>query len=313
MKLVQVRFPGQGRSETFLLGDRSYSYGDKVLAQSERGITLGYISSFPYTDPKIDSSTLKTIKRLATVKDEEEAINLHQKQKKTQFLCEKIAQDLKLDITLTHALFTDFNKKIIFYFLAPQKIDFRELLKKLAQELKKSIELRHISQRDRSSALGGIGPCGLELCCSSFLKKYGHVAIKTVKNQQLSLADSKANGVCGVLKCCLNYENDFYTEQHQKAPPLGSLIATQSGFKGRVEKINLLEGTFELLTPPNILKKCYFEDFKEVISAEQVNFDGPVTKDQEVILGMKKNSFPKSIEEETSIFIENYFREEDSP
>jgi hypothetical protein len=151
-------------------------------------------------------------------------------------------------MNITHVEFTQFGKKAVFYFNAPSRVDFRELVKRLVSELKIRIELRQISVRDRTAALGAIGVCGLQTCCSSFLRNYGNVSIKMPKNQNLALIPSKINGVCGQLKCCMRYEDDVYTEKRKKLPKEGTMAETLNGDKGKVLRLQLLIEQFDMLT-----------------------------------------------------------------
>jgi cell fate regulator YaaT (PSP1 superfamily) len=149
---------------------------------------------------------------------------------------------------LTHIEFTQFGKKAVFYFNAPARVDFRELVKDLVYDLKMRIELRQISVRDRAAALGSVGACGMQTCCSTFLKNYGNVSIKMAKNQNLALIPSKLNGVCGQIKCCIKYEDEVYTDKRKNLPKEGQFIKTKNGDIGKVLKLNVLVEQFEMLT-----------------------------------------------------------------
>jgi len=158
-------------------------------------------------------------------------------------------------MVLTHVEFIQFGKKAVFYFNAPDRVDFRNLVKDLVAELKMRIELRQISVRDRSAALGSIGPCGRQNCCSSFLKNYGTVNIKMAKNQNLAIVPTKINGVCGQVKCCIRFENEVYTHKRNFLPREGSFIKVANGDIGKVTKLHVLREEFEMLTDKGNLRR----------------------------------------------------------
>jgi cell fate regulator YaaT (PSP1 superfamily) len=311
MTLIQVRFPGIGKSFAYSLGSRSYLRGDYVLAPTDKGVSLGYISSFPYL-PKgnVGLDKIKPIHRKATEADIQTEQEKYQEEMTIKQECLVIVQEMKLPISLSHVVLQNSKKKILLHFTAEEKIDFREFLKKLTAHFHKSIELRHFMARERASSVGGLGSCGLELCCSSFLKNYGHVPMKTLKNQNLSLSNNRYNGVCGVLKCCLNYENDQYSDQKNKIPNVGALIETKSGVQGRIEKVYLLEEYFELLVPPQSLKKFYFSEYSKVITAELI-FEGKILE-QEVqpIEGSSSIQFSQTPEEIAVEFVNEFFEKD---
>jgi cell fate regulator YaaT (PSP1 superfamily) len=259
---IRVRFPGNAKSFPFLMGKRRLNYGQKVLALSDRGMAVGYVNSFPYT-VGFESSMLpiRTINKIATEEDLAKQREDYKREKQFERICLDAIEKYKLDMNLTHVEFTQFGKKAVFYFTAPARVDFRELVKDLVGQLKLRIELRQISLRDRSAAVGGIGPCGRELCCSSFLTKYGNVNIKMAKNQNLSLIYNKLNGVCGQLKCCLQYEDEVYFHKRKKLPQEGSFIQTKNGDKGRVERLHLLPEQFDMLTESGAIRRYALHQF----------------------------------------------------
>ena len=173
LTFVNVRFPGNARSFPFLLGSKTFHYGQKVVAMSDRGMTVGYINSFPYMK-KFEKSMLplRTIYKVATDEDLQKEKDLIAEEKRAERICVDLIERHKLEMNLTHVEFTQFGKKAVFFFTAPNRVDFRGLVKDLVGQLKMRIELRQISVRDRAAALGAIGPCGLQTCCSSFHKNY---------------------------------------------------------------------------------------------------------------------------------------------
>jgi len=273
LRFVRVRFPGNARSFPFLVGKRRIEYGQKVVAMSDRGMAVGYINSFPYDVPFNKSMLpIRSISKVATEEDIEKDQEAYRQQKSAENICNDLIENYKLDMQLTHVEFTSFGKKAVFYFIAPARVDFRDLVKELVGKLKTRIELRQISVRDRSASIGGLGPCGRELCCSSFLTKYGNVGIKMAKNQDLTLNFSKLNGVCGQLKCCLQYEDDVYREKRSRLPKEGDIISTHTGEIGRVDRLHLLSEQFVMMTNRGVRKRFVVDLYKETLDKEAANF-----------------------------------------
>jgi cell fate regulator YaaT (PSP1 superfamily) len=273
LRFVRVRFPGNARSFPFLVGKRRIEYGQKVVAMSDRGMAVGYINSFPYDVPFNKSMLpVRSISKVATDDDIEKDKEAYRQQKNAENICNDLIEQYRLDMQLTHVEFTSFGKKAVFYFIAPARVDFRDLVKDLVGKLKTRIELRQISVRDRSASIGGIGPCGRELCCSSFLTKYGNVGIKMAKNQDLTLNFSKLNGVCGQLKCCLQYEDDVYREKRSRLPKEGDIITTHTGEIGRVDRLHLLSEQFVMMTNHGVRKRFVVDLYKETLDKETANF-----------------------------------------
>ncbi|MFA6238429.1 MAG: regulatory iron-sulfur-containing complex subunit RicT [Bacteriovorax sp.] len=263
LTMVRVRFPGNARSFPFLTGKRRFSYGQKVVAMSDRGMTVGYINSFPY-EVVFNKSMLpvRSIAKVASPEDIQAQIEFRDSEKKAEVICLHLIERHQLDMILTHVEFTQFGKKAVFYFNAPARVDFRDLVKDLVYDLKMRIELRQISVRDRAAALGSVGACGLQTCCSSFLKNYGNVSIKMAKNQNLALIPTKLNGVCGQIKCCIRYEDDVYTDKRKNLPREGSFIKALNGDKGKVQKLNILIEQFEMLTDTGIRRRYSANQYK---------------------------------------------------
>ena len=262
LTFVRVRFPGNTRSFPFLVGKRSFQYGQKVLAMSDRGMDVGYINSFPYKLAfKSSLLPIRSISRVAEEEDLKEQRDLIERTRMAENVCKDLVEKLGLEMTVTHVESIQFGKKLVFYFNAPTRIDFRELVKGLVGSLGIRVELRQISVRDRTAAIGSIGPCGLMTCCSSFLHNYGRVGIKMAKNQSLSLVADKVNGVCGQLKCCIKYENETYQEKRQRLPAENGLIRTANGDKGKVVRLHLMSEEFEMLTDKGQLRRYAKEQY----------------------------------------------------
>lgn len=247
--LVRVRFPGNSRPHTFLVGKRTYSYGQRVVAMSDRGLSVGYVNSFPYEISYHENmGKFRPINRAATDEDLKEQQDHLFREREADLMCKQLIDQHQLDMTLTHVEFLQNGKKAVFYFNAPNRVDFRALVKDLVAKLRMRVELRQISVRDRTAAIGAIGVCGLQTCCSSFLKNYGSVSIKMAKNQNLALIPTKINGVCGQIKCCMKYEDAVYVEKKKILPKEGSIIETIGGDRGKVYRIHILIEQFEMLT-----------------------------------------------------------------
>lgn len=263
LTMIRVRFAGNARSFPFLVGKRRFAYGQKVLAMSDRGMTVGYINSFPY-EVIFNKSMLpvRSIAKVASPEDIQAQIEFRDSEKKAEVICLHLIEKHQLDMVLTHVEFTQFGKKAVFYFNAPARVDFRDLVKDLVYDLKMRIELRQISVRDRAAALGSVGACGLQTCCSSFLKNYGNVSIKMAKNQNLALIPTKLNGVCGQIKCCIRYEDDVYTDKRKNLPREGTFIKVLNGDKGKVQKLNVLIEQFEMLTDTGIRRRYSSNQYK---------------------------------------------------
>lgn len=259
---VNVRFPGNSKSFQFTVGKKDITYGQKVVAMSDRGMAVGYVNSFPY-ELEFHQGLLpiRSINKIATDDDLQKQEEHYRKQKEVETICNDLIEKYNLDMNLTHVEFTQFGKKTVLYFTAPQRVDFRGLVKDLVAKLKTRIELRQISLRDRAAAIGGIGPCGRQVCCSSFLTKYGKANVKMAKNQNLTLNFSKLNGVCGQLKCCLQYEDDVYSDKRKQLPPEGHIINTFNGDIGKVDKLHILEDQFDLITAQGVRKRYACSEF----------------------------------------------------
>jgi cell fate regulator YaaT (PSP1 superfamily) len=264
LTFIRVRFPGNSKSFAFLLGDRTFQYGHQVVAMSDRGMAVGYINSFPYQrpyDPQMGH--IRSIVRFAEKEDIELQKKSSAQERSAEWVCSQLIEKFQLDMVLTHVEFTQFGKKAVIYFTAPARVDFRELVKELVRELKIRIELRQVSVRDRSAAIGGIGACGRETCCSSFLKNYGNVSIKMAKNQNLALIPTKINGVCGQVKCCIKYEDKVYTHKRSFLPEEQSIIRAKNGDIGRVLRIHILAEQFDLLTAQGKKRRYSSDQFTD--------------------------------------------------
>ncbi len=239
--VVGVRFKRAGKIYYFDPGDIEIKLGDHVIVETARGIEYGDVAIAPRQVPESDIvSPLKKVIRVATKEDDEHEQENRKKEKEAFEICLKKIEKHGLDMKLIDVEYTFDNNKILFYFTAEGRVDFRELVKDLASVFKTRIELRQIGVRDESKMMGGVGVCGRILCCSSFLGEFDPVSIRMAKEQGLSLNPTKISGTCGRLMCCLRYEQEAYEELLKKAPKVGAVVNTPEG-QGVVTEVSLLK------------------------------------------------------------------------
>ena len=247
--MIDVVFVGISFSKSiFYLSPNSLELnkGDKVVIDTENGECIGTVLKGVY---KENSSNLElplnNVLRIADKKDLN-AFNKNLKDADGALIqAKKYVIDLQLDMNLVDCMFNLDRSQLIFTFLSDNRVDFRDLAKKLASKFKTRIELRQIGVRDKAKKIGGLGPCGLFLCCNSFLTDFNGVSINMAKNQMLALNPSKINGICGRLFCCLGYENDVYTELKKDLPKVGLVTDTPLGM-GKVVSLDVLKGTYSV-------------------------------------------------------------------
>lgn len=213
--------------------------GDMVIVEVERGIDYGLVSSDPVLTEKVDES-VKKILRVVNDADKKQIEENRKKAQEASGTCSRKIEEHKLDMKLVGAEYAFDRSKILFYFTAEGRVDFRELVKDLAKIFKARIELRQIGVRDEAKILGGFGPCGKELCCCRFLKDFEPVTIRMAKDQNLPLNPPKISGLCGRLMCCLSFEHKHYKEMSKGMPREGERVETPEG-KGKVLSINILK------------------------------------------------------------------------
>ena len=241
IKVIGVRFRQAGKIYNFSPADFQVKGGDHVIVETARGIEYGSVVQGirEVADDKV-IMPLKSVIRIATEEDDKKAIENNEKEKKAFKICkEKIAKH-GLEMKLIETEYTFDNNKVLFYFTADGRIDFRELVKDLASVFKTRIELRQVGVRDETKMLGGIGICGRPLCCNTYLSEFIPVSIKMAKEQSLSLNPTKISGICGRLMCCLKNEQEAYEELNSNLPDIGEKVKTFDGFKGEVVSVNVL-------------------------------------------------------------------------
>ncbi len=240
-KIIGVKFRNAGKLYYFNPGDRAIKYNDKVVVETARGLEYGtvIISAMELDDEKIQYP-LKDVVRMATPEDTEKEHEHIIKEREAYRICQDKIHEHGLEMKLIAAEYTFDDSKLLFYFTADGRIDFRELVKDLASVFRKRIELRQIGVRDETKVLGGIGICGRPLCCHTYLNEFVPVSIRMAKEQNLSLNPTKISGTCGRLMCCLRNEADTYKELSKKLPSKGDQVTTPDGRHGEVFSVNIL-------------------------------------------------------------------------
>ena len=239
--VIGVRFKKAGKIYYFDPSNLEIKKNQVVIVETARGVEYGYVViGKKYVSEGEVVLPLKRVLRLATEDDRRQVEENRMAAEEALALCREKVHEHELEMKLVDAEYTFDRNKIIFYFTADGRVDFRELVKDLASVFRTRIELRQIGVRDEAKMLGGIGPCGRTLCCSSFLGDFEPVSIKMAKDQNLSLNPIKISGLCGRLMCCLKYENDHYEEAKRVMPDLSERVLTPDGY-GRVVGLNLLE------------------------------------------------------------------------
>lgn len=247
--VVGVSFEENGRIYYFAPSGLDVSEKTNVIVETERGFQFGTVV-ISNTKIKKDNLNLplKKVVRIATESDyETQKHNLKDNHKAFED-CKRLIEKHKLNMNLIDATFTFDRKQLLFHFTADERIDFRELAKELASIYKTRIELRQIGIRDKARSVGGIGPCGRMLCCTSFLYDFDSVSINMAKNQNIALNPSKINGSCGRLLCCLTYENDTYLEAKKGLPEVGQIVKLKEG-SGKVISVEPLAGKYYVDIP----------------------------------------------------------------
>jgi cell fate regulator YaaT (PSP1 superfamily) len=238
--VVGVRFKKAGKIYYFDPDNIDIKKGDKVIVETARGLEFGEaVIGVRQVEQSDIVAPLKKVIRVVTEEDQFKHDDNKTKENEALEICLKKITEHSLPMKLIDVEYTFDNSKIIFYFVADGRIDFRELVKDLASIFRTRIELRQIGVRDESKMIGGLGPCGRALCCSSFLGDFEPVSIKMAKEQNLSLNPTKISGVCGRLMCCLNYEQETYEHIRSKTPTVGSVVKTPDG-RGEVIENNIL-------------------------------------------------------------------------
>lgn len=268
--IVSVKFANSKKAYNFGTNDETIVYGDKVVVETVRGMEIGEIISDlrDFTSVNI-TMEVKPVLRKATEKDM--AANERNKADSPEAMkkCQQCIEKLGLEMYLISAEYTLDRSKVIFSYVADDRIDFRELLKQLAAIFRCRIELRQIGSRDKAKIIGGLGTCGMETCCSRFLDDFDIVSINMAKNQLLALNTQKLSGQCGKLMCCLKYEDDNYKSMRKGLPKLNALVEYE-GEKFRITSMNLLNGSVRLSNRNNAIDMT-LADLKKHLQIEDAD------------------------------------------
>lgn len=274
--VIGVRFRKAGKIYFFSPAGLNIEKGQHVIVETARGVEYGTVV---LEKRKVDESEvippLKDVIRIATPEDDETDRKNREKEKRAAVICIEKIKKHGLDMKLIDTEYTFDNNKVLFYFTADGRIDFRELVKDLASVFKTRIELRQIGVRDETKALGGYSVCGRPLCCHTYLSDFVPVSIKMAKEQNLSLNPAKISGVCGRLMCCLKNEEETYEELNNRLPGIGDIVTTNDGLKGEVQNVSVLRQIVKVIVEVN--------DSKEIreYKVEQLKFKRKRRRDQE--------------------------------
>ena len=252
IKVIGVRFRQAGKIYNFDPLDFKIEVGNHVIVETARGIEYGKVVQGVQEKNEEDViMPLKPVIRVATEEDDKIAKQNKDKEKKAFFICKEKIKKHGLEMKLIDTEYTFDNNKVLFYFTADGRIDFRELVKDLASVFKTRIELRQVGVRDETKMLGGIGICGRSLCCSTYLSEFIPVSIKMAKEQNLSLNPTKISGICGRLMCCLKNEQEAYEYLNSNLPNVGETVKTFDGLKGEVKSVNVLRQKVKIVIEQN--------------------------------------------------------------
>lgn len=298
IRVIGVRFRTAGKIYYFDPGKLNIKKNDHVIVETARGIEYGTVVGDP-KDEQEDKvvQPLKAVLRIATPKDDEQEAGNKLREKEAFKICLEKIRKHNLQMKLIDAEYTFDNNKVLFYFTADGRIDFRELVKDLASVFKTRIELRQIGVRDETKILGGIGICGRPLCCHTHLSEFAPVSIKMAKEQNLSLNPTKISGVCGRLMCCLKNEEETYEELNRRLPNVGDFVTTDDGHKGEVHSVNVLRQLVKVIV--NVDDEKEIQEYR----VDQLRFKRKHNKNRKVDVSeaelkelekMEKQDSPKS-------------------
>ena len=278
VEVAGIRFKKVGKIYYFSPGNLKLKSGDHVIVETSRGIEYGTVAVPSKTVSEEDIvPPLKSILRIATPDDDKQIEINKQKEKEAMAVCQEKIRNHNLEMKLIDVEYTFDHNKILFYFSADGRIDFRELVRDLAGVFKTRIELRQIGVRDEAKMMGGLGICGRQLCCSLFLSDFEPVSIKMAKEQNLSLNPTKISGTCGRLMCCLKNEQEAYEDIIRNTPGVGSIVKTPDG-KGAVTAVSVLKGIITVAVEDGEEKKLkdYHVDELKILKKAVVKNDEKV-------------------------------------
>lgn len=262
MQVALVQFKEAGKKYYFSYGDLALEKSDRVVVETSRGIEIGKVYLFKEIEEKDLISELKPILRKATEEDLKEDLYNQSLEADIIHQAKHLATQNELEIKVLGAEYTLDRKRLLIYFESESRVDFRNLVKDLSEIYHTRIELRQIGPRDAAKMIGGIGPCGLILCCTTFIGEFDTVSIKMAKNQNIALNPQKISGVCGKLLCCIKYEDDVYTELKLTLPDMNEIITTEKG-QGKVIDLNIIAQKIRVRYPENgAMEWVYLKDIQ---------------------------------------------------
>ncbi|MCR5388126.1 MAG: stage 0 sporulation family protein [Lachnospiraceae bacterium] len=248
IRIVGIRFRNTGKLYNFAPGEFDLSVGDHVVVETSKGLDYGTVMTAPRDmDEALVIQPVKEILRIATPEDDDRVAENIEKEKEAYRICQEKIEHHGLEMKLVQAEYAFDRSKLLFYFTADGRIDFRELVKDLAAVFRTRIELRQIGVRDETKLIGGLGICGRELCCCTYLSDFVPVSIKMAKEQNLSLNPTKISGACGRLMCCLKNEQETYEYLNSRLPAVGDYVVTKDGYEGSIQAVNVLRQRVRIL------------------------------------------------------------------
>lgn len=289
-KVIGVRFRTAGKVYYFGPKDIEFKRSEHVIVETARGVEFGTVV-LPNMEVEDDQviQPLKNVIRKATEDDIEREKRNREKEKDAYKICLEKIMKHGLEMKLINAEYTFDNNKVLFYFTADGRVDFRELVKDLASVFRTRIELRQVGVRDETKILGGMGICGRPLCCHTYLSDFAPVSIKMAKEQNLSLNPTKISGICGRLMCCLKNESDTYEYLNRKLPIVGDFVTASDGLKGEVKEVNVLKQTVRVLVEVDDEKEIHEYAVDDLKFKPRHRKDNKDYKDKEKRHGKKGN------------------------
>ena len=275
-KVIGIQFKGVGRIYYFDPLDLEFESGEHAIVETVRGLELGKVILGNHEIPAESlEAELKPVIRKATERDVQQEEKNNELAKAAFKFFKKSVVECNLEMKPLYAEYTIDRSKVVFYYTADDRVDFRNLLKVLTPEFKARVELRQIGPREAARAIGGLGSCGRELCCKSHLKNFDIVTMKMAKDQNLSLNTSKISGVCGKLMCCISYEDELYKELKKVFPSINSYIRTNKGESGKIIAVDFLKRTIRFQTSNDAIPQtCTLDEIVEVKGKNVINENG---------------------------------------
>lgn len=259
IKVAGVAFTKGGRTYYFDSNNLNLKLGLTVIVETERGLQFGYVEELKEIERDKFQDNLKMVIRISTKKDYNQYLNNIKDSKNAFNKCKELIEKSNLDMKLIDASYNFERTQLYFTYLSNDRVDFRELAKQLASIYKVRIELRQIGPRDKAKEVGGLGPCGRPLCCSSYLYSFNNITINMAKNQNISLNPTKINGACNRLLCCLEYEDECYSEEKKNYPSIGQII-DKDNKKGKVISVDIFRKSYKIETKEKEIIEIFIDE-----------------------------------------------------